>query len=96
MLGGPARYWAEYGTHSGVVHMHAGEGDMGDLGRRLVDCFVTAMDDAGLPADAEFRAAMRAYMEWAVAEMAGYPHSKDTVPMNEPMPHWSWHGVVAT
>ncbi len=53
--------------------MHSGNGDMTDLGRRFVDCFVGAMDDAGLPDDPEFRAAMRAYMESAVVEFIAYP-----------------------
>ena len=40
-----------------------------ELGPRFVDCFVAAADDVGLPADPEFRAALRAYMEWAVADV---------------------------
>ena len=52
--------------------MHAGNGDMTDLGRRFVECFVLSADDAGLPADPEFRAALRAYMEWAVADVLVY------------------------
>ncbi|MGH3780312.1 MAG: hypothetical protein ACRDRO_06700 [Pseudonocardiaceae bacterium] len=58
--------------HSGVLHMHSGNGDMGDLGRRVIDCFVRAADDAGLPDDSEFRAALRAYMQWAVTEVLSY------------------------
>src|SRR5580704_6914469 len=65
VMGGPPSYSAECGSRAALVHMHAGNGDMADLGRRFVDCFVLAADDAGLPADADFRAALRAYMEWA-------------------------------
>ena len=42
--------------------MHAHNGPMGDLGDRFAACFAAAMDDAGLPADADFRAATNAYM----------------------------------
>ncbi len=52
--------------------MHSGNGDITDLGRRFVDCFVAALDDAGLPAEQEFRAAMRAYMVWAVDDVLTY------------------------
>jgi hemoglobin len=59
-MGGPPRYSQTRGGQSGLLHMHAGNGDMSDLGRRFVDCFVRAADDAGLPTDPEFRAALRA------------------------------------
>jgi hemoglobin len=73
--------------------MHSGNGDMTDLGRRFVECFVLAADDAGLPADPEFRAALRAYMEWAVADVLTYSAVDSTVPSGLPMPQWSWDGL---
>jgi hemoglobin len=93
VLGGPPTYTQEYGDQSSVLQLHAGNGDMTDLGRRFVECFVAAMDDAGLPDDAEFRAAMRAYMVAAVAEVLAYG---DTEPApGLPMPSWSWDGPVS-
>src|SRR3954454_16121983 len=65
VLGGPGEYSQTCRDQRGVLQMHAGNGDITDLGRRFVDCFVAAMDDAGLPPDPDFRAAMRGYMEWA-------------------------------
>ena len=65
---------------------------MTDLGRRFVECFVAAADDAGLPADPKFRAALRAYMEWAVADVLVYSATNAVVPCGLPMPHWSWDG----
>ncbi|TWP53715.1 oxidoreductase [Lentzea tibetensis] len=93
VMGGPPTYSAECGDHSGVLVMHSGNGDISDLGRRFVECFVLAADDAGLPGDLEFRAALRAYMEWAVAEVLSYPEP-DTVSPGRPMPRWSWDGQV--
>ncbi len=75
--------------------MHAGNGDMGDLGSRFVDCFVRAIDDAGLPEDPEFRAVLRAYMEWAVDEVLAYSPVDALVPTGLPMPRWSWDGLQA-
>ena len=80
VMGGPPRYSQTCGDQSGLLHMHAGNGDMSDLGRRFVDCFARAAADAGLPADPEFRAALRAYMEWAVADMLSYPSPDAAVP----------------
>jgi hemoglobin len=72
-----------------MLRMHSGNGDMRDLGRRFVECFVAAADDAKLPADPEFRAALRAYMEWAVADVLACPEPSD-VPAGRPMPRWTW------
>jgi hemoglobin len=92
VLGGPPRYSAECSDESAMLRMHAGNGDMTDLGRRFVDCFVLAADDAGLPADPEFRAALRAYMEWAVDDVLSHPEPADIAP-RLPMPRWGWDGL---
>jgi hemoglobin len=96
VMGGPPRYSESCGNHSSMLSMHAGNGDMGGLGRRFVECFVGAIDDAGLPDDAEFRATMRAYMRWAVDEVLLYPDDDSTVPPNLSLPHWSWNGLQST
>ena len=93
VLGGPPKFSTECSDHPAMLKLHAGNGDMSDLGRRFVDCFVHAADDAGLPADAEFRAALRAYMEWAVAEVLLYPDPDRAIPAGTPMPRWSWDGL---
>ena len=93
VLGGPASYSQACGDHSAVLVMHAGNGDMTALGRRFVECFVQAADDARLPDDPEFRAALRAYMQWATDEMVAYPDPDAAVPTGLPLPHWSWDGL---
>ncbi len=92
VMGGPARYSQECADHSVMLTMHAGNGDMSDLGRRFVACFLTAMDDAGLPVDHHFRAALGAYIEWAVTQVLAYPGREDVVPAGLAMPHWTWQG----
>jgi len=92
VFGGPARYSRSLGTHSGMLEMHAGNGAEDAFGPHFLECFTQALDDAELPDDAKFRAALRAYVEWAVAEvMAISPHGS-TVRGDLPMPHWSWTG----
>jgi hemoglobin len=95
VMGGPPDYSQRWGgDEPGLVHMHAGMGDLSDLGRRFTECFMQAADDVGLPADPEFRAALRAYMEWAVSDVA-LSHPNDTdVPADLRIPHWSWDGLV--
>jgi hemoglobin len=94
VLGGPPLYSRGCGDQSAVLHMHAGNGEMGDLGRRFVDCFEAAIDDAGLSDDAEFRAALRAYMEWAVDDILVYSPVGSPVPTGVTMPRWSWDGLA--
>jgi hemoglobin len=93
VMGGPPRYSQELGDQSGLLRMHAGNGDMGDLGRRFVTCFVAALDDARLPADVEFRAALRSYMEWAVDDVLAYSPVDAVVPEGRAVPRWSWDGL---
>jgi hemoglobin len=97
VMGGPPAYTGQWeADQPGLVHMHAGNGDMSDLGRRFVDCFVAAADDAGLPEDLGFRAALRAYMEWAVADVAlSHPHDTD-IPADLAIPRWSWTGLESS
>lgn len=93
VFGGPALYSESLGGHSGMLSVHAGQGAEEDLGERFVRCFVQAADDAGLPDDAEFRDALRSYMEWAVAEVISYSPSDSHVPAGMPVPCWSWDGL---
>jgi hemoglobin len=73
--------------------MHGGNGDMSDLSRRFVACFVAAFDDAGLPEDPELRQALRAYMQWAVQRFNSYPERPPKVPQGLAVPRWSWEGL---
>lgn len=93
VFGGPTVYSRSCGGHPAMLEVHARQGAEADLGIRFVSCFVAAADDAGLPADPEFRAALRAYMEWAVAEVMSYSPADSTVPPDLPVPRWTWDGL---
>jgi hemoglobin len=93
VMGGPATYSETCGDESFVLRLHAGNGDMGDLGERFLECFVRAMDDADLPDEPEFRAAMRAYMRWAVDNVLSYAPVDAVVPAGVAMPGWGWDGL---
>jgi hemoglobin len=93
VLGGPPAFSQSCADQSAVLQMHAGNGDMGDLGERFLACFVGAMDDAGLPEDPEFRAALRAYMSWAVDDVLSYSDEDTVVAPGAGMPRWGWDGL---
>jgi hemoglobin len=72
--------------------MHCDEGDMSELGERFYACFVSALDDAGLPGDDEFRVALRGYMRWAVDTVLSYRDCA-SVPEHLSLPRWGWDGL---
>ncbi len=94
VMGGPPTYSQSCGDQSGVLDIHAGHGDMADLGQRFERCFAEAMDDAGLPDDPQFRAALSNYMHWAVADVLVYSPVDAVVAPGAAMPRWSWGGLV--
>ena len=94
-FGGPTRYSDTCGGQPAMLTIHALGGefeDKDDAGSRFVACFVRAADDAGLPNDPEFRAGLRAYMEWAVADVLSYS-ARSNISASLPVPRWSWNGL---
>lgn len=94
VMGGPPVFSSECGGHSGMLGIHAGMAAEPELADRFVACFVGAMDDAGLPDDAELRTALRSYMEWAIADLMAYSPVDSSVPAGLDMPRWSWDGLA--
>jgi hemoglobin len=92
VLGGPKTFSETCGDESHVLTLHCGNGEMGDLPERFYNCFVAALDDAELPDDADFRAAMQAYMRWAVDNVMAYSAVDAIVPTGLPLPSWDWDG----
>ena len=93
VFGGPPTYTRLAGGHSTMVELHARTQAESDLGTRVVRCFGAAFDDAGLPADPELRAALQAYMEWAVEDVLRHAPSDAAVPAGQPVARWTWSGL---
>ncbi|MEA2265498.1 MAG: hemoglobin [Solirubrobacteraceae bacterium] len=93
VMGGPPTYTRSCADQSTVLGIHAGHGDMSDLGERFIRCFARAADDAELPADPAFRAALHAYMCWAVEDVLAYSAEDAAVPAGAAMPRWGWDGL---
>ena len=79
-----------------MLEIHARMGAEDDLGRRFVECFVKAADDAKLPEEPAFREALRTYMQWAVREVMSYSPRDSVVAPALPVPRWSWEGLRST
>ena len=94
-LGGPARYTTTYGDHATVVRMHSGDGEHDEMNVRAIDCFASALRDAGIDADRETYQAVLDYWTWAVWHSMGeFIRSAGDVPADLPMPHWDWDATV--
>jgi hemoglobin len=93
VLGGPAAYSQECGGESALLQLHVCNEEISELGERFLDCFVRALDDAGLPDEAEFRDAIRAYMRWAVDNVLVYSDGQTPVPAGAALPRWGWNGL---
>jgi hemoglobin len=94
VFGGPPKFSQECGGQSAMMYMHSSTGADNDLGERFVRAFNAAAGDARLPADPEFRAALSAYMEWAVAQVMTISPPGSVVAEDLTMPHWSWDGLA--
>jgi hemoglobin len=92
VFGGPPTYSRLHGGHSAMLEIHAREGGE-SLEPRFVACFMQAIEDAQLPDDPDFRATMRAYIEWATKDVVSYLAPESVVPPDRPMPRWSWDGL---
>jgi hemoglobin len=92
VFGGPPTYSRLHGGQSAMLEIHARQGGE-ELEPRFVACFMQALDDAQLPGDADFRHAMRSYIEWATRDVVAYSPKASVVPSDLPVPRWSWDGL---
>jgi hemoglobin len=90
VMGGPPRYTAEHGGYEHMLARHRGLAITPEQRLRFVTLLSRAADDAGLPADPEFRAAIMGYAEWGtrLAEHNSQPGA-EVVP-HAPVPRWGW------
>ncbi len=90
VMGGPAVYTQQRGGYEHMLSRHRGLAI--DARQRLT--FVTllsrAADDAGLPADPEFRAALMGYAEWGTRLAVHNSQPGAEVAPHAPVPRWGW------
>ena len=90
VFGGPAQYSAERGGHAHMIRQHLGRHLSEPMRRRWVDLLLDAADEAGLPADPEFRSAFVGYIEWGtrLAVINSQPGAEADA--EQAMPKWGW------
>jgi hemoglobin len=90
VFGGPPRYTEEHGGYPHMMRKHLNRALTEQQRARWVQLIGLAADDAGLPADPEFRSAFLAYVEWGtrIAVANSQPGAKP--PPEAPVPRWGW------
>jgi CDGSH-type Zn-finger protein/truncated hemoglobin YjbI len=90
VFGGPKNYSQQYGGYERMVSQHLGKGLSEAQRARWVSLICQSANDAGLPADAEFRAAFVAYLEWGSHLALENSQAGAKPPAHMPMPRWWW------
>ncbi len=89
VLGGPSDYTAMGGYPRMLAH-HLGLDISVEQRRRFVSLMSMAADDAELPDDPEFRAAIIGYLEWGTRLAMQNSKPGAEVVTEAPVPRWGW------
>jgi hemoglobin len=90
-FGGPDRFTRELGFQY-VIDAHRQLKITDEQRERFVDLYMEALDEAGLPNDEPFRAAVRSHIEFGsrVAQQNSWAETDgDLYPIHS-VPHWQW------
>jgi hemoglobin len=90
VMGGPDAYTADLGGYEHILAKHRGLAITGEQRLRFVTLLSRAADDASLPADPEFRAALIGYAEWATRLAVHNSQPGAAVAEHAPVPRWGW------
>jgi CDGSH-type Zn-finger protein len=90
VFGGPAFYSEQYGGYSRMISQHLGKMLTEEQRARWVSLLGQSAQEAGLPTDAEFRAAFIAYLEWGSRIALENSQTDATPPPGMPVPRWWW------
>ncbi|MFI7603453.1 CDGSH iron-sulfur domain-containing protein [Actinoplanes sp. NPDC049681] len=90
VFGGPAHYTGKYGGYTHMISEHIGKRLTESQRKRWAALMGQAADDAGLPNDAEFRAAFTAYLEWGTRIAVENSQQDARPPQGLKVPRWWW------
>lgn len=90
VFGGPRLYTDEHGGYAHMVSQHLGKELTEAQRARWASLMCQAADDAGLPADAEFRSAFVSYIEWGSRLAVENSQPGAQPPERMPVPRWDW------
>jgi len=91
---GPDTFTRKMGGFPGLIAAHRGLRIRDDQRERFIELYMTAADEAGLPADAPFRKALREHVEFGAEVARQNSHAKTQAelhPLRE-VPIWEWDG----
>ena len=91
VFGGP-REWSDGGeSHASMISRHLNRHLTETQRRRWIDLMRDSLDEAGLPDDPEFRAAVVGYLEWGTRlAVINSAEGVDAPSPDLPMPSWDW------
>lgn len=90
VFGGPAEYTDRLGGYERMLAHHRDLGITADQRRRFAETMSRAADDARLPDDPEFRAALVGYVEWGTRLALHNSQPDAPVVPHAPVPRWGW------
>ncbi|MGH3884631.1 MAG: group II truncated hemoglobin [Pseudonocardiaceae bacterium] len=90
VFGGPATYTTDHGGYPTMLRHHLGLAITPEQRARWAQLIAEAADEAGLPADPEFRSAFVAYVEWGSRIAMANSQPDATPPPQAPVPRWGW------
>lgn len=91
VLGGPADYSANGGSHAGMIGRHLDRHLNHAQRKAWMALLLDTADTCGLPDDPEFRASLVGYLEWGSRLAVMNSQDGVTPPAPDlPMPEWSW------
>jgi hemoglobin len=90
VMGGPATYTETRGGYEHMLDRHRGLAITGKQRLAFVTLLSRAADDAELPADPEFRAAIMGYAEWGSRLAVHNSQAGAQTAAHAPVPRWGW------
>ena len=90
VMGGPATYTEQHGGYESMLAHHRDLAITPEHRFRFASLMSLAADDADLPADPEFRAALIGYLEWGTRLAMENSQPGAAVVEHAPVPYWGW------
>lgn len=90
VFGGPPLYTSEHGGYERMLNHHRNLGITAEQRFRFASLMSLAADDAQLPDDPEFRAALVGYLEWGTRLALSNSQPGADVAEQAPVPRWGW------
>jgi hemoglobin len=90
VFGGPGVYTDCHGGYEAMLAHHRNLGITPEHRLRFASLMSLTADDADLPADPEFRAALIGYLEWGTRLAMANSQPGAEVVEHAPVPHWGW------